>query len=499
MRNKLLASTAALLAGIAFASAQNMPSGGQSGGAAQTQGGAAGQDRQQGRSGQTQQGAQDQSKQQGAQDQKQDQNKQGQSQRSQGQQRDQTTGQAPQSEQSKQGQRDQGGMQGQSKQGQSKQGQRDQSMPGQSKQGQSQQRGQGERDQTTGQTQRDQSQSPAQSQRGQRDQTQGQAPQRQQGQSQQGQSQQGQSQQGQSQQGQSQQGQAGGNVTLTSEQRTRIQQTVLAGRNVPRVDNVNFSLSVGTAVPSRVRIVDVPPTLIEIYPQWRGHQYFVVRDEIVIVDRSRKVVAVVPVGSSGGGAARLDSTRGAAPPQGDVAVLNLAPDEIRQVQMVLKQKGFFRGEPDGVLGPRTTQALIAFQRQQGFEASGRIDSRTVTALGMSNLSGQQSNQGGSQPSTTGQGGDATQQPPAAQDRGAGQQGSQDGNQPSTSGQGGDRMQSPPNQDRGAAQQGNPGGNQPSTTGQGGDRMQQPPAGRDAGGQSGSRETPQDSSPNKESR
>jgi hypothetical protein len=494
MRNKLLASTAALLAGIAFASAQNMPSGGQSGGAAQTQGGAAGQDRQQGRSGQTQQGAQDQSKQQGAQDQKQDQNKQGQSQRSQGQQRDQTTGQAPQSEQSKQGQRDQGGMQGQSKQGQSKQGQRDQSMPGQSKQGQSQQRGQGERDQTTGQTQRDQSQSPAQSQRGQRDQTQGQAPQRQQGQSQQGQSQ-----QGQSQQGQSQQGQAGGNVTLTSEQRTRIQQTVLAGRNVPRVDNVNFSLSVGTAVPSRVRIVDVPPTLIEIYPQWRGHQYFVVRDEIVIVDRSRKVVAVVPVGSSGGGAARLDSTRGAAPPQGDVAVLNLAPDEIRQVQMVLKQKGFFRGEPDGVLGPRTTQALIAFQRQQGFEASGRIDSRTVTALGMSNLSGQQSNQGGSQPSTTGQGGDATQQPPAAQDRGAGQQGSQDGNQPSTSGQGGDRMQSPPNQDRGAAQQGNPGGNQPSTTGQGGDRMQQPPAGRDAGGQSGSRETPQDSSPNKESR
>jgi hypothetical protein len=494
MRNKLLASTAALLAGIAFASAQNMPSGGQSGGAAQTQGGAAGQDRQQGRSGQTQQGAQDQSKQQGAQDQKQDQNKQGQSQRSQGQQRDQTTGQAPQSEQSKQGQRDQGGMQGQSKQGQSKQGQRDQSMPGQSKQGQSQQRGQGERDQTTGQTQRDQSQSPAQSQRGQRDQTQGQAPQRQQGQSQQGQSQ-----QGQSQQGQSQQGQAGGNVTLTSEQRTRIQQTVLAGRNVPRVDNVNFSLSVGTAVPSRVRIVDVPPTLIEIYPQWRGHQYFVVRDEIVIVDRSRKVVAVVPVGSSGGGAARLDSTRGAAPPQGDVAVLNLAPDEIRQVQMVLKQKGFFRGEPDGVLGPRTTQALIAFQRQQGFEASGRIDSRTVTALGMSNLSGQQSNQGGSQPSTTGQGGDATQQPPAAQDRGAGQQGSQDGNQPSTSGQGGDRMQSPPNQDRGAAQQGNPGGNQPSTTGQGGDRMQQPPAGRDAGAQSGSRETPQDSSPNKESR
>jgi peptidoglycan hydrolase-like protein with peptidoglycan-binding domain len=287
-------------------------------------------------------------------------------------------------------------------------------------------------------------------------------------------------------------------VTLTSEQRTRIQQTVLAGSNVPRVDNVNFSLSVGTAVPSRVRIVDVPPTLIEIYPQWRGHKYFVVRDEIVIVDRSRKVVAAVPVGSSGGGAASVDHTRGASPSQGDMGALNLAPDEIRQVQLVLKEKGFFKGEPDGVLGPQTTQALIAFQRQEGFEASGRIDSRTVTALGMSNLSGRQGNQGASQPSTTGQGGDQMQSP-ANQDRGAAQQGNQGGSQPATTGQGGDRMQSPPNQDRGAAQQGNPGGNQPSTTGQGGDRMQQPPAGRDAGGQSGTREIPQDSSPNKESR
>jgi hypothetical protein len=30
-----------------------------------------------------------------------------------------------------------------------------------------------------------------------------------------------------------------------------------------------------------------------------------------------------------------------------------------------------------------TQALMAFQRQQGFQASGRIDSQTVTALGLS--------------------------------------------------------------------------------------------------------------------
>src|SRR5947208_2332302 len=85
MRKQLLVSTAALLAGFAIASAQDMPggkSGGQSSGGAQMERGSAGVDRDQGRSGQAQRGAQDQSKQ----GQSQHQSKQGQSQqRSQGQ------------------------------------------------------------------------------------------------------------------------------------------------------------------------------------------------------------------------------------------------------------------------------------------------------------------------------------------------------------------------------------------------------------------------------
>ena len=44
-------------------------------------------------------------------------------------------------------------------------------------------------------------------------------------------------------------------MTLTSEQRTKIQQTVLAGNNVPRVNNVNFALNVGVSVPRSVRVV----------------------------------------------------------------------------------------------------------------------------------------------------------------------------------------------------------------------------------------------------
>jgi hypothetical protein len=63
---------------------------------------------------------------------------------------------------------------------------------------------------------------------------------------------------------------------------------------------------VGTAIPTHVHIVEVPPTLIEIHPEWRGYRYFVVDEDIIIVDRSREIVAVLPAGPSqaavGGGA-----------------------------------------------------------------------------------------------------------------------------------------------------------------------------------------------------
>ena len=246
MRSKLLISTAALLAGVALASAQSMQ-GEQRGGAAQ--------------------GPQSQSspKQSPSQD-----GMQGTQDRSQRGQAGQATGQA---------QPESGAQQG--------------------KQGQSQQRSQGQkqRDQTSGQgSQREQGQT-GQSQQGQTQPGRAQPSQTQPSQTQSGQApQQGQTQQGQTQQGQAgQAGQAGGSANLTTEQRTRVRETVLTGSNVPRVNNVNFTLSVGTTVPTRVRVVAVPPPLIEIYPQWRGHMYFVVGDQIIIVDRSHRIVAVINV------------------------------------------------------------------------------------------------------------------------------------------------------------------------------------------------------------
>src|SRR6266508_4050016 len=257
MRSKLLVSTAALLAGMAMASAQTTPSGGRdSGPAAQSQGapgGAAGQDRQ-----------------------------------------------APQSSQ---------GQRGQDTKGQAQQGQKDQMQPGQQK-GQRDQAGQGKDSaQDKAQPQRTQGkrdqagqgkdsaqdkaqpQSPSQTQESPK---QGQSPQRQQGQQGQG-AQPGQGAQGKTtQQGQTQQGQGGGSsATLTTEQQTKVREKVLTGGNVPRASNVNFSISVGTAVPRTVRVVGVPSTLVEFHPQWRGYRYFVVGDDMIIVDRNNRIVAVI--------------------------------------------------------------------------------------------------------------------------------------------------------------------------------------------------------------
>lgn len=88
-----------------------------------------------------------------------------------------------------------------------------------------------------------------------------------------------------------------GGVNLTQQQRTTIRTTVLKGGNAPRVSSVNFSLNVGTVVPrDRVRLVAVPPTLIEIRPAWRGYLYFVVGERIIIVEpASYKIVAVLVV------------------------------------------------------------------------------------------------------------------------------------------------------------------------------------------------------------
>ena len=85
-------------------------------------------------------------------------------------------------------------------------------------------------------------------------------------------------------------------ASLSSEQKTKIRTTVLSGSNAPRVTNVNFSVSVGTVVPASVHFATLPPVLVEIFPEWRGYDYIIIDERIVILEpRTRKIVTILVV------------------------------------------------------------------------------------------------------------------------------------------------------------------------------------------------------------
>jgi hypothetical protein len=101
-----------------------------------------------------------------------------------------------------------------------------------------------------------------------------------------------QSQTGQSTQSQTT-GQAGAAAKLSTEQRTKIT-TVIRDQRVQPLNNVNFSISVGTRVPRDVRFHPLPREVVTIYPEWRGYEFVLVNNQIIVIDpRTFEIVAVL--------------------------------------------------------------------------------------------------------------------------------------------------------------------------------------------------------------
>jgi Protein of unknown function (DUF1236) len=85
------------------------------------------------------------------------------------------------------------------------------------------------------------------------------------------------------------------NVSVSASLNETQRSESIARLNVAPLNNVNFSLSVGTVVPRDVRFQPLPADVVEILPQYRGYNFLVVRDDIVIVDPSTyKIVDVLP-------------------------------------------------------------------------------------------------------------------------------------------------------------------------------------------------------------
>lgn len=71
------------------------------------------------------------------------------------------------------------------------------------------------------------------------------------------------------------------------------------------------------------------------------------------------------------------------------SVASVKPSEsVRSAQQELNRRGYEAGPEDGISGPRTRQAVTAFQRDENLRADGRIGNQTMAALGMDE-SGQQ--------------------------------------------------------------------------------------------------------------
>lgn len=57
--------------------------------------------------------------------------------------------------------------------------------------------------------------------------------------------------------------------------------------------------------------------------------------------------------------------------------------EVRDIQTVLKSKGYYTGNVDGIFGTKTKNAVTAFQRDNGLTADGIVGEKTLKALGIS--------------------------------------------------------------------------------------------------------------------
>jgi Protein of unknown function (DUF1236) len=88
------------------------------------------------------------------------------------------------------------------------------------------------------------------------------------------------------------QGAGSGSAKLSTEQRTKIT-TVIKQQKV-QPTNLNVSVRVGTRIPDGVRFHPLPVQVIDVYPEWRGFNYILVGDQIVVIDpATHEIVAIL--------------------------------------------------------------------------------------------------------------------------------------------------------------------------------------------------------------
>jgi hypothetical protein len=84
-------------------------------------------------------------------------------------------------------------------------------------------------------------------------------------------------------------------VQLSQDQRTRIQAAIGKEHAAHFSGSEHFDITVGARVPRDVHVAALPEDIVSIVPEYRGFDYIVVGDNILIVDPATlEIVAVIP-------------------------------------------------------------------------------------------------------------------------------------------------------------------------------------------------------------
>jgi hypothetical protein len=60
----------------------------------------------------------------------------------------------------------------------------------------------------------------------------------------------------------------------------------------------------------------------------------------------------------------------------------VTPNEIREMQEALRNKGYYKGKVDGVFGLKTRDSIRAYQRAENLPITGQVDTRTADEIGL---------------------------------------------------------------------------------------------------------------------
>jgi len=84
-------------------------------------------------------------------------------------------------------------------------------------------------------------------------------------------------------------------VQLSQDQRTRIQAAIGKEHAARLSGSEHFDIAVGARVPRDVHVAGLPEDIVTIVPEYRGFDYIVVGDNILIVDPvTLEIVAIIP-------------------------------------------------------------------------------------------------------------------------------------------------------------------------------------------------------------